>query len=141
MDYEIARYIVKKMEVSVDSSRKVSVSLLSRHMVKRFGDRDVVKRSLRAFLTTLVYFDILARDKRHQFFLQEKQTLSLERARKFIVLYSKAFIRSKIINLKEIAPEFLYFFKPVDLSAVGIEYNGRYWEYIREIEREMIILK
>lgn len=66
IDYEIARFIVQKMMVSIDSSNRFSVPLLSKSMVKAYGDRDVVKRSLRAFLTTLAHFG---------FFQETMQTL------------------------------------------------------------------
>ncbi|MCP4110759.1 MAG: hypothetical protein GY749_35405 [Desulfobacteraceae bacterium] len=141
MDYEIARFVVQKMMISTDSSNRLSVSLLSKHMVKAFGDRDVVKRSLRSFLATLVHFGILRKSDQKNFILNEKQPLSHEQVKKFILLYSKAFVRSKVINLKEIETEFLYFFQPVDLIAVAVEFNGSCWEYVREIERDMLILK
>ena len=56
MDYEIARFIIQKMAICIDSSNQLFISHLSKLMVKAFGDRDVVKRSLRSFLATLVYF-------------------------------------------------------------------------------------
>lgn len=141
MDYEIARFLVQKMTISIDSSNHLSSPLLFKHMVKTFGDRDVVKRSLRSFLATLVHFHVLNQVDQKNFLLKEKQAISHEQVKKFILIYAKAFIRSKVINLNEIEPEFFYFFKPVDLAAVGIEYNGTCWEYIREIERNMMILK
>ncbi len=106
-------------------------------MIKEFGDRDVVKRSLRSFLATLVHFGILPKNDLNGFVLQEKPTLSHEQIKMFIFLYAKFFIRSKVVNLKEIEPEFFCFFQPADLSAVGIEFNGINWEYIREIERNI----
>lgn len=141
MDYKITRFIVRKMALSTDNSNQVSVLLLSKLMVKEFGDRDIVKRSLRAFLTTLVYFKILRQTDINNFILNTKKALSNEQVRKFIIIYSKYYICSKIINLKEIEPEFFFYFKPVDLTAVGNEYNGRDWEFIREIERNLLILK
>lgn len=141
MDYEITRFIVQKMIISIDSSNQLSAPFLVKHMVKTFGDRDVVKRSLRSFLTTLVHFNILEKVDQDNYLLKEKQALSNEQVKKFILLYAKAFIHSKLINLNEIEPEFFYLFQPVDLAAVGIEFNGSYWEYIREIERNMLILK
>ncbi|MDM8535418.1 hypothetical protein QUF70_01555 [Desulfobacterales bacterium HSG17] len=141
MDYEITRFIVRKTAVSIDNSNQVSVPLLSKLMVKEFGDRDIVKRSLRAFLTTLVHFKILRQTDINNYILNKKKALSNEQVRKFIILYSKYYICSKIINIKEIEPEFFFFFKPVDLTAVGNEFNSRDWEFIREIDRNMLILK
>jgi hypothetical protein len=141
MDYEVTRFVVQKMMISVDSSNHLSSSLLFKHMVKTFGDRNVVKKSLRAFLATLVHFNVLDKIDQNNYLLREKQALSNEQVKKFILIYAKAFICSKVINLNEIEPEFFYFFKPVDLASVGIEYNGTCWEYIREFERNLLILK
>ena len=141
MDYEIARFVVQKMMISVDSSKHLSSVLLFKHMVKTFGDRNVVKKSLRAFLATLVHFNVLDKIDQKNFFLREKRNLSHEQVKKFILIYAKAFIQSKVINLNEIEPEFFYFFQPFDLAAVGTEYSGTCWEHIREIERNMLILK
>lgn len=141
MDYEIARFLVQKMTISIDSSNHLSAPLLFKHIVKSFGDRDVVKRSLRSFLATLVHFNILHKIDQNNFLIKEKQMLSHEQVKKFILLYAKAYIHSKVINYIEIEPEFFYFFQPVDLATVGIEFNGTCWEYIREIERNMLILK
>ena len=141
MDYEVARFVVQKMMICIDSSNHFSSPLLSKHMVITFGDRNVVKKSLRSFLATLVHFNVLEKIDQKNFLLKEKQVLSHEQVKKFILLYAKVFIRSKVINLSEIKPEFFYFFQPVDLATVGIEFNGYCWEYIREIERNMLILR
>lgn len=141
MDYEIARSIVQKMTISIDSSNHLSSPLLFKHMVKTFGDRDVVKRSLRSFLATLVHFDVLARVDQKNFLIKQKQVLSHEQVKKFILLYAKAFLHSKVVNLNEVEPEFFYFFQPIDLISVGNEYNGVGWEFIRERERNILILK
>lgn len=141
MDYEITRFIVRKMALSIDSSHQVSVSLLSKLAIKKFGDRDVVKRSVRSFLTTLVHFKILRQAETNNFILNKKKSLSNEDLRKFIILYSKYYICSKMLNIKEIEPVFFYLFQPADLNAAAKEFNGIDWEYIRELERSILILK
>ncbi len=141
MDYDIARFLVQKMTHSMDSSNQLPVALLTKHLVKTFGDRDVVKRYFRSILATLVHFNVLEKVDQNNFLLKDRQTLSHEQVKKFILLYSRAFIRSRVINLNTLEPEFFYFFQPVDLAAVGKAFNGTCWEYIREVERNMLILR
>ena len=59
IDYEICRFVIQKIGVSIDNSNHISVPLLYKKMVQEYGDRDVVKRSLRSFLSTLVHFGLL----------------------------------------------------------------------------------
>lgn len=141
MDYDIARCLVQKMAISTDSSHPLSVALLTKHLVKTFGDREVVKRALRSLLATLVHFNVLEKADHNTFLLKEKQPLSHEQVKKFILLYARTFIRSRVIHLDALEPEFLYFFQPVDLTAVGRAFHGTCWEYIREVERNMLILR
>ena len=73
--------------------------------------------------------------------LFDKALLSDEQLRDFLLLYAKVFLRSKVVDLKNIEPEFLFFFQPVDLPGVAKEYNGINWQYIRGANRNQLILK
>ena len=141
MDYEITRFIAQKMAVNMDSSNSISVSLLSKAMVKEYGDRDVVKRSLRSFLTTLVHFDVLTQVDKQNYRLLEKKALSKQQICQFLMLYSSEYLKSNVLNIQNIEPEFLFFFKEIDLQAVAFKFNGKYWEYIRDINRDVLIMK
>ena len=141
MDYEIARFIMKKIDICVDNSKSLSVALLSKKQVQEYGDRDVVKRSLRSFLATLDHFGFLSQiDKKH-YNLFDKAKLSNEQLRDFLILYAKSFLRSKVVDIKNIEPEFFFFFQPVDLPNIAKKYNGIDWEYIRGANRNQLILK
>ena len=133
MDYEVARFIIKKIDICVDSSNRLSVVLLSKKLVQEYGDRDVVKRSLRSFLATLDHFRFLSQIDKKNYNLFDKALLSDEQLRDFLLLYAKLFLRSKVVDLKNIEPEFLFFFKPVNLREVAKKYNGIAWEYIRGV--------
>lgn len=141
MDYEVARFIIKKIDICVDSSNSLSVALLSKKLVQEYGDRDVVKRSLRSFLATLNHFGFLSQINKKNYNLFDKATLSNEQLRDFLILYAKAFLRSKVVDIKNIEPEFLFFFQPVALPDVAKEYNGIDWEYIRGANRNQLILR
>ncbi|MBF0399032.1 MAG: hypothetical protein HQK78_19815 [Desulfobacterales bacterium] len=141
IDYEIARYIIKKIAVNMDSSNKLSCFLLSKLMVKEYGDRDVVKRSIRAFLSTLVNFGILSQIDKNNYILCEKLKMSDENIKDFIILYSKVFLKSKVVDINNIEPEFFFFFQSIDLQNIAYKYNGIDWEYIRDVNRNLIMIK
>jgi len=141
MDYEIARFIITKINICVDSSNNLSVALLSRKLVQEYGDRDVVKRSVRSFLATLEHFGFIIQIDKKNYILSDKATLSHEQLREFLILYAESFLRSKVVDLKNIDPEFFFFFNPVDLRDVAKEYNGIDWEYIRGANRNQLMLK
>lgn len=141
MDYEVARFIIKKIDIRVDNSNSLSVALLSKKLVQEYGDRDIVKRSLRSFLATLDHFGFLSQIDKKNYNLFDKATLSNEQLRDFLILYAKTFLRSKVVDMKNIEPEFFFFFQPVDLLGVAKEYNGIDWEYIRGVNRNQLILK
>jgi len=141
IDYEVARFIIKKIDICVDNSNSLPVALLSKKLVQEYGDRDVVKRSLRSFLATLDHFGFLSQIDKKNYNLFEKSTLSNEQVRDFLILYTRAFLRSKVVDIKNIEPEFFFFFQPVDLPGVAKEYNGIDWEYIRGVNRKQLLLK
>lgn len=141
MDYKVARFIIKKIDICVDSSKSLSVALLSKKLVQEYGDRDVVKRSLRSFLATLDHFGFLSQIDKKNYNVSDKASLSNEQVRDFLILYAKVFLRSKVIDIKNIDPVFFFFFQPVDLKIVAKEYNSIYWEYIRGANRNQLILR
>jgi hypothetical protein len=141
MDYEVARFIIKKIDICVDSSNSLSVALLSKKLVQEYGDRDVVKRSLRSFLATLDHFGFLSQIDKKNYNLFDKAILSNGQLRDFLILYARAFLRSKVVDIKNIEPEFFFFFQPVDLPDVAKEYNGIDWQYIRGTNRNQLILR
>lgn len=141
MDYEICRFVTKKIGVCIDSSNNLSVPMLSKKMVQEYGDRDVVKRSLRSFLATLVHFGLLEEVSTNNFSILENMKLTSEQARKFLILYANIFLKSKIVDLHNIEPEFFFFLDQVDLIAVANEFNGKDWEFIRDGSRNKLFIK
>ena len=47
----------------------------------------------------------------------------------------------RVVDIKNIEPEFLFFFQPADLPDVAKEYNGIDWQYIRGANRNQLILR
>ena len=141
MDYEIARFITQKISISVDHSGHISTQLLSKKLVQEYGDRDVVKRSLRSFMATLVHFGALHQEDKNNYTLLSLGNVSSEQVKDFVRLYAVSFLKSQIVELQNIPSEFFFFFKPADLVSVAHEYNGDDWEYVREVERNLLIMK
>ena len=141
MDYEICRFTTQKIGVSIDNSNHLSMPLLFKKMVQEYGDRDVVKRSLRSFLATLIHFGILGDGDKKGYTILEKPKLSTDQVKRFLILYAKVYLKSNVVDLQSIEPEFFFFFQPIDYYAVATEYNGKDWEYVRDSNRNQLIMK
>lgn len=141
MDYGIARFITQKITLGVDHSGHISTQLLSKKLVQEYGDRDVVKRSLRSFMTTLVHFGVLSQEDKNNYTLLPKGIVSDEQVRDFLLLYGANFLESEIVDLQNIPEEFFYFSETVDMTSVAQEFNGKDWEYVREVGRNVLMLK
>ncbi len=141
MDYEIARFITKKIILSVDHAGHISTPLLSKQLVKEYGDRDVVKRSFRSFMATLVHFGVISQENKNNYTLLPKESVSDEQVRDLLLLYGTTFLESEVVDLQNLPEEFLYFFEPVDMTSIAQKFNGEDWEYVREVERNILMLK
>ena len=141
MDYEIARFTTRNIALCVDHSGHLSTPLLSKKLVQKYGDRDVVKRSLRSFLATLVHFGLLSRTDQNNYVLLPQKTVTAEQTKDFLQLYAISFLKSAVVDLQNIPTEFFFFVKPVELTSIAQEFNGTNWEYVREVERNVLIFK
>ena len=141
MDYKIVSSIIEKIKISVDSNNYISTKIITKKMTEEYGDKEIVKRSVRAFLKTLCSFKILEQKGMNKFSFLNSYSLSHEQTRKFIILYSKAYLKSNYVDLNDIYPSLLYFFKEIPLHSTAKKFNGRDWEYIRERQRDIVILK
>ncbi|MBT5420277.1 MAG: hypothetical protein HOK80_05255 [Candidatus Cloacimonetes bacterium] len=141
MDYEITRFITNKIRLSFDHTNQLSSSILSKKMVQEYGDRDVVKRSVRSFLKTLVHFKILEQIGTQKYRLMNRPSMSNEQVKNFLLLYSKVFLKSAMIDLSNIDSSLLYYFKEIDLKDVAKKYHSKEWEYIRDVNRNHLLMK
>lgn len=139
MDYEITRNIIKKMFLIMQPDHTFSSSLLIKQMVQTYGDRDVVKRSVNSFLTTLGHFGVIVKhDLNYQ--LIEPITLSDNQYLLFLILYSKGYLHTESIDLDSIDDVFIQLFNLVNRYDVPKKYHGDKWEYIRDQGRNVILL-
>lgn len=141
IDYETARFMAQKIALCVDNTGHLSTPLLSKRLVQQYGDRDVVKKSFRSFIATLVNFGILKHENKSDYLLLPKKTVSASQVKDFLKLYANYFLKSEFVDLQNIPTEFFQFFEPVDLVSIARDYNGVEWEYVRETERDVLIMK
>jgi len=141
MDYEICRFIIRKISLSVQADGAFSTDILRQKMVREYGDRDVVKRSLRSLIATLHNFKFIIKVDTKNYRITEKYPLDKKQIMQFLMLYGKSYIGSQIIDIEGIEPEFPLFFD-FDLMNDSLnEYNSSMWNYVREAGREIIYLK
>ncbi len=140
MDYEITRFITKKIELSFDHTNQLSSAILSQKMIQEYGDREVVRHSVNDFLKTLIHFKIFERVKLREFRFIRKFHLSDEQAKDFLLLYAQVFLKSGVVDLSSIESSLLYFFEIKEIRELVKKYHGYIWEYIRDINRDIILI-
>lgn len=141
MDYDMCRFVIQKLKLIVDGTNNFSLSQLTKRMIQEYGDRDVVKRSLRSFVTTLIHFGILSEISKTEFLINEPVEMSDSQIKLFLQLYSKYYIKSEAFDLNSIEDEFLYFFNFESMQSVASSESGTSWEFIRDTNRNMILMK
>lgn len=141
MDYEICRFTIRKISLSLQPEGTFSTEILRQKMVREYGDRDVVKRSLRSLIATLHNFKFITKVDTKTYRITEKYPLDSKQIMQFLLLYGKSYIGSQMIDIESIEPEFSLFFD-FDLVKDSLnEYNSIMWNYVREAGREIIYLK
>jgi hypothetical protein len=139
MDYPVTRFITQKIEQNMDQENRFSSTILQKKMVQEYGDRDVVKRSVRSFLRTLQHFGLLSQIDQHTFVLAQKLSITDEQLRDFLILYGRYHLHTSSIDLSHIDTSLLYYFGKTDVERVARKYHQKEWEYIRDAGREFII--
>jgi len=142
IDYEITRFITKKIELSLNHhTNQLSSAIITQKMIQEYGDREVVRHSVNDFLSTLVHFKILERIKPREFRFKKKLSLNNEQAKDFLLLFAQSYLKSGVVDLSKIDTTLLYFFEKVDFKIVAQEYHGKYWEYIRDVNRNLLLIR
>lgn len=106
-------------------------------MAGRFGDRDVVNRSVRSFLKTLEYFGVIQREDGLAVL---KRPLPVDELQLCIMLqlYAKEILQTPQVSLRQLrSPLFKYFSLP-DPKTVAQEYNGRFWDYQHRLREDFL---
>jgi len=140
LDYEILKYFTRMFYKIFDSSQEVSSVALTKKMTETYGDTEIVKRSTRAFLKSLTYFGILEAKTKNTYEQINKYSLSAEQVADIFQLYA-AVNHTKQINLKEFDKTVFAYYNIPDLTEVANKYHTEKWEYIRGIDRELLMME
>jgi hypothetical protein len=140
LDYEILKYFSQMYCKIFDTTQIVSSVALSKKMTETYGDTEIVKRSTRAFFKTLTDFGILKAQSLNQYEQVRKTLLTHEQIADILELYAIV-NNSKQINLKTIDKTVFSFYAINDLSVVAHKYHTCKWEYIKGVDRELLMMK
>jgi hypothetical protein len=130
----------KKLSQIFDPTQEVSSTTLTKKMIEEFGDIEIVKRSTRAFLKTLSNFNLLIPISTTKFRQVSRLSLSNEQIRDILLLYA-AVNKTKQIDILHLDKTIFSFYQKPNLHQVASEFNFKNWDYIRGVNREVLVIK
>lgn len=140
MDYEIIRFLTKKLNQIFDPTQDITTTVLIKKMVEEYGDLEIVKRSTRAFLRTLTDFKLLVQVDTTKFRQVSRAFLEPEQVKDIILLYATV-NKTKQIGIHSIDPSLFTYYQKPDIHTVASEYHTKHWDYIRGVNRELLTIK
>ena len=140
LDYEILKYFTQMFYRIFDATQTVSSVALTKKMTETYGDTEIVKRSTRAFLKTLSDFGILEAKSLNNYEQINKINLSSEQIADILELYAVV-NHTKQINLKNFDNTIFSYYNISDLTVIANKYHTDKWEYIRGIDRELLMMR
>ncbi|MFN2359144.1 MAG: hypothetical protein ABR534_15550, partial [Desulfotignum sp.] len=141
-DYQICQRIVPKFQLYKNKNHEIPLQLITKKMVSEYGDRDVVKRSVRSAIRTFSYFKSVRMSDKTAIIQNAPAVICPEQWKIVLKLYAGFYLKSHIIDLDTVNGD-LFFFLSMDDSfhdAVR-EYHGKDWEYIRDHSRNLLFVK
>jgi len=141
-DYEIIQTFLKYYRNLFSYHNRINTEILSKKYVQEFGDRDISKRSLRSFLKTLQYFNVLnTSTDSNTFEVNDRIRISAEQFRDILILYGHSFLKSNYVDLEQLDTALFTLFDFPEVIDTALMYNNRNWEYIRTSYKSSLILK
>jgi len=140
LNYEILKYFTQMFYRIFDASQIVSSVALTKKMTESYGDTEIVKRSTRAFLKTLSDFGILEAKSLNNYEQINKINLTSEQTADILELYAVV-NHTKQINIKNLDKTIFSYYNISDLTEIANKYHTDKWEYIRGIDRELLMLR
>lgn len=140
LDYEILKYFTQMFFRIFDASQEVSSVALTKKMTETYGDTEIVKRSTRAFLKTLTDFGILEAKSKNNYEQIGKSTLSSEQIADILELFAVV-NHTKQINIRNLDKTIFSYYNISDLTKVANKYHTDKWEYIRGVDRELLMMR
>ena len=140
LDYEILKYFTQMFYRIFDTSQEVSSVALTKKMTETYGDTEIVKRSTRAFLKTLTDFGILEAKSKNNYEQINKTTLSSGQIADILELFAVV-NHTKQINIRNFDKTIFAYYNISDLTKVANKYHTDKWEYIRGVDRELLMMR
>jgi len=140
LDYEILKYFTQMFYKIFDVSQEVSSVALTKKMTETYGDTEIVKRSTRAFLKTLSDFGILEPKSKNNYEQISKSTLSSEQIADILELFAVV-NNTKQINIRNLDKTIFAYYNIANFTEVANKYHTDKWEYIRGVDRELLMMK
>lgn len=140
IDYELLNYLTKLINQLFDPTQEIKSTLLTAKMTENFGDLEIVKRSTRAYLKTLSDFKILNTKNKTTYTQNIKQELEPEQVKEILHLYAIS-KKTNQIDLLNIDKQLFFLYQNANLSEIANKYHNTDWEYIKGVNRELLILK
>jgi len=132
--YKISDYLFRLYGFNA----KINVSFLKDKLVNLHGDRDVVVRSVRSFLKTLIYFEVAEGGK--SISLKRPLKIDEERTGLMIQIFSKEIIKTPQISLNDLPKPIFNYFELPELREVAWKMNGKYWEYQQRTSSDFLVI-
>ena len=139
MDYEILKYFTQTYFKIFDSSQEISSTVLTKKMTETYGDSEIVKRSTRSFLKTLSDFGIIIPKSKNVFEQISKVSLLEEQVADILKLYAIV-THTKQLNIGAMDKTIFAYYQIPDLSSIANQYHTSKWEYIKGIDRELLMM-
>lgn len=140
MDYDILKYFTHKLFQIFDPSQVISSTALTAKIVEKYGDTEIVKRSTRSFLKTLCEFGIIEPINQNNYHQLPKELLTAEQVCNIFKLYAVTF-HTKQIDIRNINKSILDYYRYPNLSLVAQQFNNIYWEYVKGVDRELLMFR
>jgi hypothetical protein len=139
MDYAILQFFTEKFYQIFDTSQQFSSTAISAKMIEQYGDIKHIKRSTRSFLKTLCDFDIIEAIDTTNFNQLPKLELSPEQVKEILKLYA-ATNHTKQIDIQNIDKTIFAYYQQPNLDKVANLYHSSEWEYIKGVDRGLLML-
>lgn len=141
-DYEIIQNLLNYINSIYNTDHIISTSILTKKIVQVYGDRDISKRSLRAFLKTLTHFEILfPQANNNEFDINNSKVISDEQLKDILLLFGHSYLKSKHIDLQHIDKNLFSLYTFPNFLEVARKFNGISWEFIRSNSRNSLLIK
>lgn len=120
---------------------ELNITFLQRKMVEveGVGDRDVVARSVRSFVKTLIYFEVI-RELDKKLLLNKALAINEEQAAIMLQLWARELRRTPQLDLSQLPPAIFVWFTWPDLRAVALKYNGELWDFQHRMGGQYLVV-